>query len=104
MYTSSGKPLPPDVSRRLFERIWKYVDEAIDFSTDPGEQIPPEWSVYDFCLARISSDKDLDLEAKFIALRLLDLLTIFTAVDVRKQSLRHYQVEEQLPVCLNAKA
>ena len=69
------------------------------YSADPGERIPPEWSMYDFCLARISEDEDLDLESKFIALQLVDLLTTFTAADVRKQSLRHYQVEAGLQVC-----
>lgn len=68
------------------------------YSANPGERIPPDWSVYNFCLARISEDKDLDLESKIIALKMVDLLTTFTAADVRKQSLRHYQVEAGLQV------
>lgn len=54
--------------------------------------------MYDFCVARISEDDGLDVGSKFIALQMVDLLTTFTAVDVRKQSLRHYQVEAGIPV------
>jgi hypothetical protein len=98
IYNSSGIALPSDISRLLYEQIWKYVGEAIEFSANPGEDIPPEWSMYDFCLARISEDNNLDLELKLVALQLVDLLTVFTAADVREQSLRHYQVEAGLPV------
>jgi hypothetical protein len=68
------------------------------YSANPSECIPPDWSVYDFCLARIRDDEDLDLESKYIALQMVHLLTTFTAADVRKQSLRHYQVEAGLQV------
>jgi hypothetical protein len=98
IYTSFGKALPSDTSRLLYNRIWKYAEEAIEYSANPGESIPAEWSMYDFCLARISEDESLDLESKFIALQLVDLLTTFTAVSVRKQSLRHYRIEAGIPV------
>jgi hypothetical protein len=98
IYDSSGMAIPPDISRKLFERIWRYAEEAIDFSVSPGEIIPSGWSMYDFCLAKISDDKDLDRQERLWALQLVHLLTTFTAVDVRKQSLRHYQVEEGLAV------
>lgn len=98
IYNSSGKALPSDTSRLLYNRIWKYAEEAIEYSANPGESIPPAWSMYDFCLARISEDESLDLESKFIALQLVDLLTTFTAVNVKKQSLRHYQIEAGIPV------
>lgn len=97
---SSGIAMEPEVSRKLFDRIWRYAEEAINFSVNPGESIPPEWSMYDFCLARISEDKDLDHNDKMLAMQLVHLLTTFTAVDVRKQSLRHYQVEAGLAVVL----
>ena len=99
IFASSGKLLPSEVSKRLYQSIWKYAAEAIDYSTNPREEIPPEWSMYDFCLARIIGDGNLNLEEKFLTLQLVDLLTTFTAVDVRKQSLRHYRTEGGLEVC-----
>ena len=98
VFTSSGEPLSPETSRFLYETVWKYADEAIEYSAVAGESIPPEWSMYDFCLARITADDRLSLEYKLIALQMVELLTEFTAVDIRKQSLRHYQVEAELSV------
>ena len=100
IYTSAGTSLPPETSCLLYESIWKYADEAIEYSADPRENIHPEWSVYDFCLARIREDDTLDINSKYIAFHMVELLTTFTAVDIRKQSLRHYQVEAVLPVRL----
>ena len=104
IYDSSGVAITPSVSRRLFERIWRYADQAINFSMNPGDTIPCEWSMYEFCLARISEDEDLDREEKILSMQLVHLLTTFTAADVRKQSLRHYQVEAGLgvlgPICI----
>ena len=99
IYDSSGIAMPPDTSRMLFDRIWRYAEEAINFSVNPGEGIPAEWSMYDFCLAKIGEEKDLDCQEKMWAIQLVHLLTTFTAVDVRKQSLRHYQAEAGLAVC-----
>lgn len=98
VYDSSGIAMPPDVSRTLFDRIWRYAEEAINFSANPGEGISAEWSMYDFCMAKIGEEKDLDYEEKMWAIQLVHLLTTFTAVDVRKQSLRHYQTEASLAV------
>lgn len=98
IYTSSGEPLPPENSRLLYDCIWRYAAEAINFSTDEGESVSPEWSMYDFCVERIREDKALGTELKHLALQLVELLTTFTAVDVRKQSLRYYQVEAELAV------
>jgi hypothetical protein len=90
--------LPPDTTRFLYNRIWRYAEEAIKYSGTSDDNIPPELSMYDFCLSRIREDYELDLGFKFIALKLADLLTTFTAADVRKQSLRHYRVEAGIPV------
>ena len=98
VYTASGEALPSDTSRLLYDCIWRYAAEAINFSTDEGESVPPEWSIYDFCVERIREDEALETELKHSALQLVELLTTFTAVDVRKQSLRYYQVEAELPV------
>jgi phytoene dehydrogenase-like protein len=98
VFTSSGEPLPPETSLILNNQIWTYVNEAIELSEDPTSTIPPDRSMYDYCAARIEADEYLDDDMKPIALQLLGLLTIFTAVDVRKQSLRHYEVEAELPV------
>ena len=98
VYTSPGERLPPETSRLLYDCIWRYAAEAINFSTDEGESVPPEWSMYDFCVERIREDKALDTELKHLALQLVELLTTFTAVDVRKQSLRYYHVEAGLAV------
>ena len=98
IYNSSGVAIAPNASRKLFERIWRYAEEAINFSMNPGDGIPCEWSMYEFCLARISKDEDLDREEKMLAVQLVHLLTTFTAADVAKQSLRHYQVEAGLAV------
>ena len=102
-YTSSGERLSPETSRLLHDCIWRYAAEAIDFSSDEGENVPPEWSMYDFCVERIREDEVLDGQQKVLALQLVELLTIFTAVDVRKQSLRYYQVEAGLAVRLPKK-
>jgi hypothetical protein len=98
VYTSSGSSLPLETSRLLYERVWSYAQAAIDYSTNQSIAIPPEWSVYDFCLSRIHEDSELDTKTKALATQMLELLTTFTAVDVRNQSLRHYRVEATLPV------
>jgi hypothetical protein len=95
---SFGWALPLKTSRTLYEHIWRYADEAIQYSADPNESIPPEWSVYEFCISRISEDPDLDNTMKTLAIEMVEMLTTFTAADVRKQSLRHYQVEAEFPV------
>lgn len=99
VFTGSGEVLAPALSHFLYERIWSYAAEAVEYSADPDEVIPCEWSMHDFCMARISEDEDLDDETKIVALEMMELLTTFTAVNIRKQSLRHYQVEAELPVC-----
>jgi len=98
IYTSCGEILPRETSRLLYDCIWRYAAEAINFSTEEGESVPPEWSMYDFCMERIRGDKALETELKHWALQLVELLTTFTAVDVRQQSLRCYQVEAGLAV------
>jgi Flavin containing amine oxidoreductase len=98
IYAGSGDALAPEVSHLLYQRIWNYASEAVEYSGDPDEAIPPDWSMYDFCVARISEDEDLDDETKLLALQMMEMLTTFTAVDIRRQSLRHYQVEAELPV------
>jgi hypothetical protein len=104
IYTSSGEALPHETSRLLYDCIWRYAAEAINFSADEGENVPPEWSMYDFCVERIREDKALGTGFKHLALQLVELLTTFTAVDVRKQSLRYYQVEAGLAVHPPSKA
>jgi len=103
IYTSSGEALPRETSRLLYDCIWRYAAEAISFSTDEGESVPPEWSMYDFCVERIKEDEALETKLKHLALRLVELLTTFTAVDVRKQSLRYYRVEAGLAVLPSSK-
>ena len=98
IYDSSGLPLPQQISHDLHKRIWGYARKAMEYSADPDQDISPERSVFEFCSARISEDDDLNEETKRLALELLDFLTTFTAVDVRKQSLRHYKAEAELPV------
>ena len=99
IYDSSGLPLRQEISNHLHKRIWGYARMAMEYSADPDHYISPERSVFDFCVARISEDDSLDEDTKRLALQLLDFLTTFTAVDVRKQSLRHYKAEAELPVC-----
>jgi len=100
VFTSSGKPLSPEISLLLYETVWKYADEAISYSIEYCHSIPPEWSMYDFCLAKIQEDENLCPEYKSIALQMMELLTDFTAADIRKQSLRYYQFEAELSVRL----
>jgi hypothetical protein len=100
IFTSRGKPLASDLSKRLYELIWEYADKAIEYSVNPSGDIPCELSVYDFCLEQINAANDLDDDAKGLATELVEWLTTFTAVDVRNQSLRFYKVEATFPVIL----
>jgi len=70
----------------------------MEYSADPDPDISPEGRAFQFCSARLADYDDLNEETKRLALELLDFLTTFTAVDVRKQSLRHYKAEAELPV------
>ena len=98
VFTSSGKPLSLETSQALYEAVWNYADEAVEYSVGSAELIPPEWSMYDYCLSRIEKDDKMDPESKLIAMQMTEMLTTFTAVDIREQSLRHYQVEAELEV------
>ena len=99
IFTPYGDPLPSETSHILYQTIWKYADEAVEYSTNDCENIPPGWSMYDFCVAKIRQDQALDMQNKVLALHMTGLLTTFTAVDVKTQSLRYYRVEAELPVC-----
>lgn len=92
--------MPSDVSRRLYDKIWMYADKAIEYSVNSCDDIPCNLSVYDFCIEQIKADDEFDDDKNFLAAELLEWLTTFTAVDVRKQSLRYYQVEATFPVIL----
>lgn len=98
IFTSCGRILASDLSQRLHERVWEYADKAIEYSTKSSVEIPSGSSVFDFCVEQINAESDLDDEDKRIAKELVEWLTTFTAVDVRKQSLRYYQVEATFPV------
>src|SRR5271156_1522057 len=98
VYSPSGERLSTETSRLLYETIWNYAAVAIQCSAQIGPHIHPSTSIYDFCQAQISHDNGLSPELKERAVQMMDLLTAFTAVSVKRQSLRHYQVEATLPV------
>lgn len=88
------------MSRRLYDRIWMYAHKAIEYSVNSCDDIACGLSVYDFCIEQIKADDEFDDDQKYLAAELLEWLTTFTAVDVRKQSLRYYHVEATFPVTL----
>src|SRR5579862_2120007 len=97
VYGTSGKQLPPQICQLVHDRIWRYWEEAIVYSST-DDTIPPEVSFGDFCTARLNMDQDLRGKAKALAKHMLSILSDFTATDVKRQSLRHYKVEATLPV------
>ena len=100
VYCPFGQPLPTDVSQTIYEKVWSCARDAIEYSDTQWKNIPPPWNVYDFCISRAGEDARADPSHQGLFSHMLDILTTFTAVDVRKQSLRHYRVEATLPVCL----
>ena len=101
VYGTLGKRLSPQTAQLAYDRVWKYSQEAIGYSSLEGP-ISPELSVNEFCLARLYADDALTNKVKTITKHLFHLLSDFTGTDAEKQSLRHYKVEATLPVQLTA--
>lgn len=97
IFDSLGNMLPEEKTDRLSTLLWKFIEEAFDYSAeahkDRGYSIPVDDSLYDFIQRRCGEELE-DEEDRETLLQMSEIWGTYVGEPVWKQSLRFAWMEE----------
>ncbi|KAK9322212.1 hypothetical protein V1517DRAFT_324047 [Lipomyces orientalis] len=97
IFAPNGMQYSPDKVDYLEEFMWKYVEEAIEYSKENAATIDPELSLYDY-VKRVAKDRYPDnAEMQEQILMATRIFGFYIGEDVKRQSLKFAFLEEPSP-------
>lgn len=91
---SKGVLLPKETSHKLEDEMWKNVEYAQEFARLNFKDIPADVSLYDFLVEKVKLDYPDDPNKQKLVLDHCHIWGHYIGDDVRKQSLKHFFLEE----------
>ncbi|RPA84597.1 FAD/NAD(P)-binding domain-containing protein [Ascobolus immersus RN42] len=91
---STGKMLTERDSWNIDNKLWENIEYAQEFARLNYDNIPPEVSLYDFMVEKVKLDYPDDPRMQKLALDQCHIWGHYVGDDVRKQSLKHFFMEE----------
>ncbi|KAJ5276703.1 hypothetical protein N7524_002856 [Penicillium chrysogenum] len=92
-YSRDGHPITDEVGTKVQDLVWTTIAEAFKYSSDHGESIPVERSLFDFFHERVQQTNFSD-EEKQLCLDACRLWGAYVGDQVDRQSLKFFRLEE----------
>jgi hypothetical protein len=89
----TGHLVGEDSVNKAWEFLWGTIEQAFEYSSQHGDRIPPEQSLYDFFQEKVKQST-FSGEEKQLFLDLCKIWGIYTGDPIERQSLKFFFLEE----------